>query len=125
MVLVAVCEDDQMYIFDRQQFAGLVGNKATRPWGTSPARRGLRLVKKVADTGNQHYAVERSAALSEAVHFVFWFPKPGTFAPEKWKGKVACSTDVTVVTKAKRRVIETALARARKNLTLQNWQKIR
>ncbi|MBY0538230.1 hypothetical protein K2P47_02420 [Patescibacteria group bacterium] len=124
MILVAVCEGDQLYIFDRQQFAGLIGNKASRPWGTSPRSRGQKLVRKVAESGNRHFAVQRSAALAESVHFVFWFPKPGTFKPDEWVGKVVSLPDETVVPKAKLRVIETALVRARENLTLENWQKI-
>ncbi len=124
MVLVAVTENERLYLFDRQQFAGLIGNKATRPWGTDPVKRGRRLVRRVAENGNQHFVVQRSAALAEAVYFVFWFPKPSTFKPEDWQGKVTCITDETVVSKARRRVIETALVRARENLTRHNWQKI-
>lgn len=124
MVLVAVCADDQMYIFDRQQFAGLIGNKASRPWGTDPKSRGHRLVKLVAKSNNRHFIVQRAAALGESVHFVFWFPKPGTFKPEEWAGKVVSLLDEAVVPKAKLRLIETALMRARYNLTCQNMQKI-
>jgi hypothetical protein len=124
MVLVAVSEGDQLHIFDRQQFAGLIGNKATRPWGTDPRSRGRRLVRTVAESGNDHFAVQKAAALGESMYFVFWFPKPGTFKPEKWAGKVVSLPDETVISKAKLRVIETALVRARENMTLKNWQKI-
>jgi hypothetical protein len=124
MELVAVSEGNQLHIFDRQQFAGLIGNKASRPWGTKPRSRGRRLVQLVAKSDNQHFAVKRSAAMAGSEYFVFWFPKPGTFKPEEWEGKVTSLLDETVVPKAKLRVIETALVRARENLTLENWQKI-
>ena len=126
MELVAVCENEQIYIFNRAQFAGLISNKATRPWGTRPRNRGRRLVLDVAERGNQHFTVQKSVALGSSRYFVFWFPKPGTFSPneKEWQGKTASVSDETLVSMAERRVIETALKRARQHLTLENWQKI-
>ncbi len=123
MELVAVCENDELHLFNRDQFAGLIGNKATRPWGTKAHNRGRRLVLEVAEKGNQHFYVQRSVALGVPRYFVFWFPKPGTFDPlaEEWRGKTVSVADESVVPK---KVIETALVRARESLTMENWQKI-
>ncbi len=116
MVLVAVIEKDAMYVFDRANFGGKIINKATRPWGTNPDKRGHKLVRQVASAYNRKCTTVRSGALSEAVYFTFWFPKPGTFKVEDWRGKVACLTDETLVTKAHRRVVERALISARNKI---------
>ncbi len=120
IVLVAVTDKDEMYVFDRANFQGKILNKATCPWGTNPDNRGQNLVRQVAAAHNRKCTTVRSRALAEGVYFTFWFPKPGTWKLEEWQGKVACLTDESLVTKAHRRVVETALIKARDKMTADN-----
>jgi hypothetical protein len=124
MVVVVVAENDVMYVFDRATFQGPILNRATRPWGTNPDKRGQKLVKMVAAAHNRKCTTVRSSAIAEAVYFTFWFPQPGTFRVEDWQGKVAELADETVVPKAKRRVIEAALIKARNKQTAANMRQV-
>jgi hypothetical protein len=120
-----VCPDDTKYVFDRDQFETWFGNYAAKPVGFSVMSVARGLVKQVTRSLNPKFAVERSPALGQNVYFVFWFPSgPSEFKAEDWQGKVVRLDEATHVDIRKRRVIETALVKARLAMTRKNMSMI-